>query len=72
MINPYRVSKLDEQILADIRLLALTDTQALIDKYCDPIKLKICKQKEMGKTLQQIANAMQMPKSTVRDKCKVC
>lgn len=66
------MSKLDEQIIEEIRTLALTNTQELIDKYIDINKLKICKQKKMGKTLQQIATLMQMPKSTIRNKCKVC
>lgn len=66
------MSKLDDDILKEIRELALTDTQKLIDLYIDKDKLKICRQRKMGKTLQQIAQAMQMPKSTVRDKCKVC
>jgi hypothetical protein len=66
------MSKLDDQIIEEIRMLALTDTQQLIDKYIDINKLKICKQKKMGKTLQAIANAMEMPRSTVQSICKVC
>lgn len=66
------MTKLDKDVYDEIRELALTDTQKLIDLYIDVDKLKICRQRKMGKTLQQIARAMQMPKSTVADKCKVC
>jgi hypothetical protein len=66
------MSKLDDEILNQIRTLALTDTQKLIDLYIDKDKLKICLQRKGGKSFQQIANSMKMPKSTVRDKCKAC
>lgn len=63
---------IDEQVIDEIRELALTDTQKFIDTYVDLNKLKICKRRKMGQTLQQIASAMNMPKSTVKDKCKRC
>lgn len=63
---------IDEQVIDEIRELALTDTQKFIDTYVDMDKLKICKRRKIGQTLQQIASAMGMPKSTIRNKCKTC
>lgn len=63
----------DEELNRELQLLAATDWQKfLATTGLDITTLKICKQRQRGKTLQQIANAMQMPKSTIRNKCKVC
>jgi len=66
------MTKLEQDIREEIRQLALTDVDKFIEMFVDVEKLKICRQRKMGKTLQQIAISMQMPKSTVRDKCKTC
>jgi hypothetical protein len=68
------MAELDKSIIDEIRQIALTHPEKLMEYInFDKIKQdKICRQKQMGKTLQQIANAMQMPRSTVQDKCKVC
>lgn len=63
---------LDKQIQDEIQTLCLTDFEKFKELYLDMNKLKICKQRAMGKTLQQIAKAMQMPKRTVANQCAVC
>lgn len=63
-------------ILKELQNLAVTDLNKfakMLDMAGADLKqLRICKQREKGDTLQMIANLMQMPKSTVRNYCKVC
>lgn len=66
------MSKLDDEIKEEIRQLALTDVNKLIELYIDAEKLKICKQRKMGLSLQQIAIAMSMPRPTIQSICKTC
>lgn len=63
---------IDEQIKREIQTMALTDWERFKELYLDMSKLKICKQRKMGKTLQQIANTMSMPRSSVQTICKNC
>lgn len=62
---------IDEQIEQELRELALTDVKKLLE-YIDVKKYKICRQRKMGKSLQQIANAMQMPRPSVQTICDKC
>ena len=66
------MTPLDQQIIDEIRELALTDTKKLIELYIDADKLKICRQRKMDKTLQQIATSMRMSKKKVWKVCQTC
>ena len=66
------MTKLDQEIIDEIRNLAITNPKKLIDKYLDMTKLQICKRRKMQQSFQQIANAMRMPKTTVYKICKKC
>lgn len=64
---------LDEEVKNELRQLALTNFDKFLEVTgVDLTTLKICKQHERGKSLQQIANLMQMPKTTISRRCKVC
>ena len=66
------MTPLEEQIKNEIQTLCLTDFERFKEMYLDMNKLKICKQRKMGKTLQQIAQIMNMPKRTVANHCQEC
>lgn len=65
--------QLEQQIKDNLRNLALTNFDEFMQVVgIDMDTLKICHQRRKGKSLQQIANMMQMPKATIQYKCKVC
>lgn len=71
------MTKIEQDILAEIRELALNDPQTLITKYLDIEKLQICKRRKMDQTLQQIAKAMSTPLKKISKKkvwtiCQTC
>ena len=66
------MTKIEQDILAEIRELALNDPKHLIEKYLDIGKFEACVRRKKGQTLQQIAIAMGMPRTTIADKCSVC
>ena len=68
------MTRLEQEILDEIRDLAINDPQKLIEKYIDMEKLLVCKRRKMGQTLQQIAIAMSTPEYTPSKKkvWKIC
>lgn len=63
---------IDDEIKQEIQTMCLTDFERFKELFLDMNKLKICKQRKMGKTLQQIANLMKMPKTTIARHCEEC
>lgn len=65
--------KTDPTIDAKLRELAILD----FDKFCqiagvDKVQATICLERQKGRSLQAIAQRMNMPKSTVESRCKKC
>lgn len=64
---------IEEKVKNDLRTLALTDFDSFLKKVnVDLTTLVICERRKRDKSIRQIAAAMQMPASTVADKCKFC
>lgn len=64
---------IEEEVKNDLQQLALTDWDKFVKLInLDISSLEVCKRRKKGQTLQQIANAMQMPRSTVQRKCDTC
>ena len=66
---------IDQKVLDEIQLLALTDVKTLVEKYIDPAKLNktlACNGRKSGKSLQQIAIALNVSKSLVYRICQAC
>lgn len=64
---------IEEEVKNELQQLALTDWNKFLSiTGIDVSSLEICKRRKKGQTLQQIANAMQMPRSSVQSRCKTC
>lgn len=64
---------LNPEIESFLKNLALTDWNKFMDVIgIDATQMTICVEKEKGKSWQQIANKVNLPKSTVRNRYKQC
>lgn len=64
---------IEEKVKEDLKLLALTDFDAFLKKTgVDITNLIICEKRRRNNSIRQIAQAMQMPRSTVHDICTTC